>query len=60
MNLPFRPHFFSLRDVSAWVDLHKPTQIEMNDGQYAWFANLSCANRRDFSGIPIVFVDAPA
>jgi hypothetical protein len=41
------------------VEGYKPTQIEMNDAQYAWYANLCSANRKDFNKVPIVFTDAP-
>jgi hypothetical protein len=36
---------------------NKPTQIEMTEGQYAWFAGLFSANGKEFKGIPIVFTD---
>lgn len=57
MMLPYRTMMFDLRSLAFWVEENKPTQIEMNDGQYAWFANLSSANKKDFSGIPIVFTE---
>ena len=60
MQLPYGKTMFDLRSLAFWVEEHKPTQIEMNDGQYAWFAGLSSANRKDFNGIPIVFTDARA
>jgi hypothetical protein len=52
---------FDLRGLRFWVEAQKvkPTQIEMNDGQYAWYAQLCHANKTDFEGIPIVFTDAP-
>jgi hypothetical protein len=50
---------FDLRSLAFWVDQYNPSQIEMNDGQYAWCANLCSANRKDFKGIPIAFTDAP-
>jgi hypothetical protein len=59
MNLPYGKMMFDLRGLAAWAETNKPTQIEMNDGQYAWYAHLSRANRKDFNGIPIVFTDAP-
>ena len=59
MMLPYAKMMFDLRSLAFWVETNKPTQIEMNDGQYAWFADLSRANKRDFNGIPIVFTDAP-
>ena len=59
MKLPYQKMMFDLRSLAFWAEEHKPTQIEMNDGQYAWYADLCRANRRDFSGIPIVFTDAP-
>ena len=59
MMLPYAKMTFDLRSLAFWVETNKPTQIEMNDGQYAWFADLSRANNRDFNGIPIVFTDAP-
>jgi hypothetical protein len=59
MNLPYRPGFFSLRDIEDWTATHKPTQIEMNDQQYACFANMNGMNLKTFKTIPIVFTDAP-
>jgi hypothetical protein len=50
---------FDLRSLAFWADQHKLTQIEMNDGQYAWLASLCSANRTDFNKTPIVFTDAP-
>jgi hypothetical protein len=50
---------FRLVDVDMWVDKNKPTQIEMCDGQYAWFSQLAGMNLKTHLGIPIVFVDAP-
>jgi hypothetical protein len=52
---------FDLRDLRFWVadQKVKPAQIEMNDGQYAWIAQLCHASKKDFEGIPIVFTDAP-
>ena len=61
MQLPFSatlPRFFSLPDVEYWVSQVKPTQIEMNDNQYAWYANLRGANKKDHNGIPIIFLDS--
>jgi hypothetical protein len=58
MKLPYQKGMFDLRSVAQWVEVNKPAQIEMNDAQYAWFANMSCANKREFTGIPIVFTDA--
>lgn len=39
--------------------IHKPSQIEMNDRQYAHFANLNGMNIKTVKGIPIIFSDAP-
>jgi hypothetical protein len=60
MQLPFQKMLFDLRDLRFWVEAQKvkPTQIEMNEGQYAWFAQLCHACKKDFEGIPIVFTDA--
>jgi hypothetical protein len=60
MNLPFRAGFFSLRDVEDWVATYKPTQIEMNDQQYASFTGMSGMNLKTVKAVPIVFTDAPA
>jgi hypothetical protein len=43
---------FDLRSLAFWVDHHNPSHIEMNDGQYAWYANLCSANRKDFREFP--------
>lgn len=59
MNLPYRPGFFSIRDIENWVATYKPTQIEMNDQQYACVTNLIGMNVKTFKTIPIVFTDAP-
>lgn len=59
MMFPYQKMLFDLRSVAQWIEANKPTQIEMNDGQYAWFAELSRANKRDFKGVPIFFTDAP-
>jgi hypothetical protein len=58
VKLPYQKMMFDLR-TGVLADQHNPSQIEMNDGQYAWYANLCSANRKDFRGIPIVFTDAP-
>jgi hypothetical protein len=59
MMLPFQKMLFDLRDLRFWIEAQKPTQIEMNDGQYAWFAHMSRANQEGLGGRPIVFTDAP-
>jgi len=58
MLLPYQKYLFDLRSLTFWVEENKPTQIDMNDGQYAWFAHLSRATKKDVGGIPIVFTDA--
>lgn len=61
MQLPFPVdhwHAFDLPTMDVWVAAHHPTQIEMTDRQYAWYANLCRTNKRDFKNIPIVFVEA--
>jgi hypothetical protein len=50
VKLPYQKMMFDLRSLAFWVDQHNPSQIEMNDGQYAWYANLCSANRKDFRG----------
>ena len=55
---PFRQ--FSLDDLATWTAAQRPLTIEMTDRQYSWFAHLARVNRKDYGGIPIVFVDAPA
>jgi hypothetical protein len=60
MQFPFENtinHQCSIPDIDHWISQAKPTQIEMSDNQYAWYANLMRANRRDHNGIPIVFLD---
>ena len=62
MRFPYKaepPFSFNLMTLDEWVQTCKSAQIEMTDPQYALFANLSRANRRDFKRIPIVFLEAP-
>jgi hypothetical protein len=57
MQLSYHKMMFDFRSFSFWVEENKPTQIETTEGQYAWFAGLCSANRKEFKGIPIVFTD---
>lgn len=50
---------FSLRILQGWLLLNKPEQIGMRDFQYSWFAQMVGENRREFEGVPTVFLDAP-
>jgi len=59
MMLPFMVPF-NLPALERWCDLYKPLSIDMTDKQYAWFAELMRANLKEFRGIPIHFVGAPA
>ena len=59
MQLPNAFIAFTLADMNLWAAAVNPSQIEMTDEQYAHYANLCRANRKDFNGIPIVFLDAP-
>jgi len=62
MRFPYKsepPFSFNLMTLDDWVATCKPAQIEMSDPQYALFASLSRANRKEYKGIPIVFLDAP-
>lgn len=45
--------------LEHWIEEYKPTQIEMNDRQYAMLAALMKENKREYNGIPIVFTDGP-
>jgi hypothetical protein len=58
MHLPFVAPLFTLRGIEDWAAIYKPSQIEMNDRQYAHFANLNGMNLKTFKSIPIAFTDA--
>jgi len=45
--------------VRQWAAIYRPTQIEMTDNQYSWYAHLCGKNSRDFDGIPIIFMEGP-
>jgi hypothetical protein len=58
MNFPF-PVPFKIQTMEDWVVAVRPISIYMTDRQYAHFTNLCAANKREFKGIPIRFLDAP-
>jgi hypothetical protein len=58
MNFPF-PAPFTMQTLEDWVAAFRPTSIYMTDKQYAYFTNLCAANKTEFRGIPIRFLDAP-
>lgn len=59
MPFPYRKPF-RLETLHDWVIKNKPAYIGMNDNQYSWYCHLMRANKKDVSGIPIQFLNAPA
>jgi hypothetical protein len=55
MNFPYRSPF-SLHLIINWVATNNPAEVGLNDNQYACFANLSGANKKDVKGVPIKFL----
>ena len=58
MRNPF-PVPFPMSAFHEWTHGARPTQIEMDDQEYAHFAALVGKNAKDYRGVPIVFLDAP-
>jgi hypothetical protein len=58
MNFPYRAPF-QLATLVDWVARLNPSDIGMNDSQYAWYASMMKVNKRDVDGVPIRFLDAP-
>lgn len=60
MRLPFvrpYPHApYNKYQLDQWVRTYNPAQIEMDDRQYDCFATFMGSCKKDFNGIPIVFL----
>jgi hypothetical protein len=50
---------FTLAEMQLWAENTRPECIEMTDRQYKHYAELCTKNKKDFNGIPIVFLDTP-